>query len=117
MERDLRVEDLQIEFRQIQKPRMRDLSTVEWLAPFGAWYDEYMAGIEAKRAGRGRGLRRLSSSGRETTARETFSAACAARKATRWTPSLSVSTSRMFSSRGLTGSRMSGGVEGRRARI
>ena len=54
MEHDLRVasrEDLlQIEFRQIQKARMQDLSTVEWLALFGASYDEYMAGIEAERA-------------------------------------------------------------------
>jgi hypothetical protein len=42
-------EDLQIEFRQIQKARAPELDTLEWLHLFGLWYDDYSAGIEARR--------------------------------------------------------------------
>jgi hypothetical protein len=41
---------LQIEFRQIQKARIPELSTVEWLELFETWHVQYLALIEVRRA-------------------------------------------------------------------
>ena len=39
----IRFGDIQIEFRQVQKPSVPDLSKEEWLNMFGVWLDRYPA--------------------------------------------------------------------------